>query len=86
MVPWEKDTWHESHVVCRVPPRTCVHVTCDTWTMEKVTHGKMNSRVRRSFLSFEGNQTIRWENRKKKGKEKKEKKMKKGKKMRKKKE
>ena len=32
----------------------------DTWTMEKVTHGKMNSRVRGSFLSLEGNQTIRW--------------------------
>ena len=29
---------------------------CDTWTMENVTHGKMNSRVRGSFLSLEGNQ------------------------------
>ena len=28
---------------------------CDTWTMEKVTHGKMNSRVRGSFFSLEGN-------------------------------
>ena len=28
--------------------------------MEKVTHGKTNSRVRGSFLSLEGNQTIRW--------------------------
>ena len=33
---------------------------CDTWTMENVTHGKMNSRVRGSFLSLEGNQTIWW--------------------------
>ena len=33
---------------------------CDTWTMEKVTHGKMNSRVSGSFLSLEGNQIIRW--------------------------
>ena len=31
---------------------------CDTWTMEKVTHGKMNSRVRGSFLSLEGNKKI----------------------------
>ena len=29
---------------------------CDTWTMENVSHGKMNSRVRGSFLSLEGNQ------------------------------
>ena len=29
--------------------------------MEKVTHGKMNSRERGSLLSLEGNQTIRWE-------------------------
>ena len=28
--------------------------------MENVTHGKTNSRVRGSFLSLEGNQTIRW--------------------------
>ena len=28
--------------------------------MEKVTHGKMNSRVRGSFHSLERNQTIRW--------------------------
>ena len=35
---------------------------CDTWTMENVTHGKMNSRVRGSFLSLEGNKKnkIRW--------------------------
>ena len=32
----------------------------DTWTTEKVTHGKMNSRVRGSSLSLEGHQTIRW--------------------------
>ena len=38
---------------------------CDTWTMEKVTRGKMNSRVRGSFLSLEGNQTIRWEKKRK---------------------
>ena len=29
---------------------------CDTWTIEKVTRGKMNSKVRGSFLSLEGNQ------------------------------
>ena len=28
---------------------------CDIWTIEKVTHGKMNSRMRGSFLSLEGN-------------------------------
>ena len=28
---------------------------CDTWIIEKVTHGKMNSRVRGNFLSLEGN-------------------------------
>ena len=28
---------------------------CDTCTMEKVTHDKINSRVRGSFLSLEGN-------------------------------
>ena len=28
--------------------------------MEKVTNGKMNSRVRGSFLSLEGYQTIWW--------------------------
>ena len=31
MAPWEKDTWHESHVVWRVPPRKCVHVTHGPW-------------------------------------------------------
>ena len=52
----------------------------DTWTMEKVTHGKMNNRVRGSFLSVEANKNkIRWEKkrkgtRKEKGKEKKKKK------------
>ena len=51
---------------------------CDTWTTENVTHGKMNNRVKGSFLSHKGNQTIQW------GREK-EKKRKKGKKMRKKK-
>ena len=52
---------------------------CDTWTMKKVTHGKMNSRVRGSFLSLEGNQTNRWGRGegKKKGKEKKKRKKKK---------
>ena len=54
------------------------HVSCDTWTMEKVTHGKMNSRVRGSFLSLEGNQK-NWvgkgrKKRKKKKRKKKEKK------------
>ena len=40
---------------------------------EKVTRGKMNSRVRGSFLSLEGNQTIQWgtEKEKKRKKEKK---------------
>ena len=47
---------------------------CDTWTMEKVTHGKMNSRVRGSFLSLERNQTIGGEGEKKrKGRKRKEK-------------
>ena len=46
--------------------------------MEKVTHSKMNSRERGSFLSLEGNQTIRWEMEK-------EKKRKKGNRMKKKK-
>ena len=42
--------------------------------MEKVTHGKMNSRVRESFLSVEGNQKIRWvRGERKKGKKKKRK-------------
>ena len=59
--------------------------SCDIWTMENVTHGKMNSRVRESFLSLEGNQKnpmskVRG---KEKGKGKKKKKRKKGKKMRK---
>ena len=53
MAPWKKDTWHESHVVWRVPPRTCVHVTHGSW--KKVTRGKINSRVRGSFLLLEGN-------------------------------
>ena len=47
---------------------------CDTWTMENVTHGKMNSRVRGSFLSLEANQTIRWEKKIKENKRKKERK------------
>ena len=42
---------------------------CDTWTTKKVTHGKMNSRVRGSFLSLEGNQTIRRGRKKEKKKE-----------------
>ena len=62
MVPWEKDTWHESHVVWKVSPRTCVYVT----------HGKMNSRVRGSFLSLEASQTIRWEKKRKEKKRKNE--------------
>ena len=39
MEPWEKYTWHESHVVWKVPPKACVHVTRgtgshgDTWHM-----------------------------------------------------
>ena len=45
--------------------------------MEKVTHGKMNSRVRRSFLSLEAKQKIRWD---KKRKEKKGRRKEKGKK------
>ena len=54
---------------------------CDTWTMEKVTHGKMNSRVRGSFLSLEGNKKKSVGKVRKKGnKKKKEKKMKKRKK------
>ena len=39
---------------------------CDTWTMEKVTHGKMDSRVRGSFLSLEGNPIIQWGRKKEK--------------------
>ena len=33
MEPWEKNTWHESHVVWRVQPITCVHVTHGLWKM-----------------------------------------------------
>ena len=47
---------------------------CDTWTMENVTHDKMNSRVRGSFLSLEANQTIQWETKRKEKKMKKERK------------
>ena len=48
---------------------------CDTWTMEKVTHGRMNSRVRGSFLSLEGNKKnpVGMVRGKEKGKEKKKK-------------
>ena len=42
--------------------------------MEKVTHGKMNSRVRGSFLSLEGNQKNSMGKGRKKGKKKKRKK------------
>ena len=54
---------------------------CDTWTMEDVTHGKMNSRVRGSFLSLEENQTVLWGRGEERKREKKikEKKRKKGK-------
>ena len=45
--------------------------------MENVTHGKINSRMRGSFLSLEGNQTIRWGS----GKEKKREKERKGEKI-----
>ena len=30
MAPWEKDTWHEIHVVWKVTPKACVHVTHGT--------------------------------------------------------
>ena len=76
MAPWEKDTWHKRHVVWRVPPRTLVHVT--TWTIEKVTHGKMNSRMKGSYLK-EIKQSSGCE-RKRKGKRKEEKKERKEKK------
>ena len=54
----------------------------DTWTMENVIHDKMNSRVRGSFLSLEGNQTIWWVREERKERRKKEKKRKKRKKKR----
>ena len=41
--------------------------------MEKVTHGKMNSRVRGSFLSLKGNQKIWWGRGKEKKRKEKEK-------------
>ena len=53
---------------------------CDTWTMENVIHDRMNSRVRGSFLSVEGNQTIWWVRGERKERRKKEKKRKKRKK------
>ena len=46
---------------------------CDTWTMEKVTHGKMNSRVRGSFLSLEGKKKVGKVKKKKRDKRKKSK-------------
>ena len=52
MAPWEKDTWHENHVVWKVPPKACFHVTHGTrWMDHLKTHGHERDKRKREETS-----------------------------------
>ena len=55
MASFEECTWHERHVVWKLPPNACVHVTDDTY----IVKGKDSWHTLGHVLGGERSQNVR---------------------------